>query len=116
MFYLCGLMKIKLLVCSIFLLLLALVPARAQYVVTGSAPAGTRWSRLKGDHFDIIYPAEIDSLAREYLYAFEKSRNATLAGLHIETPRMQKAFSDGSMDREELIRMIKEMGIDVIDN
>ena len=31
-------------------------------------------------------------------------------------PGMQKAFSDGSLDREELIRMMKEMGLDVIDN
>ena len=70
------------------LLLWSALPAAAQYVLNGTAPASTRWSRIKGDHFDIIYPTEIDSLARDYLYAFEKNRTATLTGLHIETPRM----------------------------
>ena len=70
------------------LLLAACLPAGAQYVLTGAAPASTKWSRIKGDHFDLIFPTEVDSLAREYLYVFEKHRPATLTGLHVETPRM----------------------------
>ena len=69
-------------------LLLAVLPASAQYVLTGSAPASTRWSQIKGEHFDVIFPAELDSLARVYLYTFEKTRTATLTGLKTDTPHM----------------------------
>ena len=88
MFYICGFMWRKLTFLTGLFLLLACLPAKGQYVLTGNAPFCTRWSQLKGEHFDIIYPSEIDSLAREYLYTFEKTRTATLTGLHIETPHM----------------------------
>lgn len=81
-------MNRKFVILTGILLLAACLPLHAQYVLTGSAPAGTKWSRLKGDHFDLIYPREIDSLAREYLFTFEKYRDASLTGLHVETPRM----------------------------
>lgn len=68
------------------LFLLGVLPAEAQYYMTGSAPASTRWSKISGDHFDIVFPDGLDSLAREYLYSFEKTRTATLTGLHIDTP------------------------------
>ena len=81
-------MRKKRTILILFLLLTAILPVRAQYVLSGTAPAGTRWSQIKGTHFDLIYPSEIDSLAREYLYLFEKTRTATLTGLHIDTPHM----------------------------
>jgi len=68
--------------------LLGLLPAAAQYYTTGEDPAGLHWRQLRGEHFDIIFPVELDSLAREYLYSFEKTRSATLTGLRVETPRM----------------------------
>ena len=80
-------MRKKALILSVLLLALS-VPAVAQYYQTGSAPAGTRWARIRSAHFDMIYPVEIDSLAREYVYSFEKTRTATLTGLHIDPPRM----------------------------
>lgn len=70
------------------LLLLFLPEARAQYELTGSDPARLRWNILKGEHFDVIYPREVDSLARLYLYNFEKTRPLDLEGLKITTPRM----------------------------
>ena len=70
------------------LFLLGVLPAEAQYYMTGSAPASTRWNKISGDHFDIVFPDGLDSLAREYLYSFEKTRTATLTGLHIDTPHM----------------------------
>ena len=70
------------------LLLLAATPATGQYVLSGSDPASLRWNRISSEHFDIIFPVTIDSLAREYLYLFEKTRPADLTGLKIETPRM----------------------------
>ena len=81
-------MQRKFVILTGILLLASCLSAHAQYVLTGEAPAGTRWNRIKGEHFDLIYPREIDSLAREYLYVFEKYRRPNLTGLHVETPRM----------------------------
>ena len=69
-------------------LLLVAPQAAGQYHFPGSAPANVHWNQIKGDHFTLIYPRDIDSLAREYLYAFERTRESTLTGLHINTPRM----------------------------
>lgn len=85
------------------LLLATILSAHAQYVQTGSAPAGTRWSQIKGEHFDLIFPSEIDSLAREYLYAFEKTRTATLTGLHIEPPRMPMILQPYNMNSNGMV-------------
>ena len=79
------------------LMLAAAFPARAQYVVFGSAPTTTQWSRIRGEHFDILFPREIDSLAREYLFQFERTRDATLAGLHIDAPRMPMVLQPYTM-------------------
>ena len=73
---------------TVLLLLAFALPASAQYVLTGSAPSGVKWNRIRSEHFDIIFPSTIDSLARVYLYSFEKTRAADLEGLRIETPRM----------------------------
>lgn len=72
----------------IFCLLLIAPQAAGQYHYPGSAPTTVFWKQLKGEHFTVIYPREIDSLAREYLYSFERTRDATLTGLHIDAPRM----------------------------
>ena len=72
----------------LFFLLSGCLTAAAQYYTTGNSPASLRWNQLRSEHFDVIYPNGLDSLAREYLYAFEKTRDATLTGLRIETPRM----------------------------
>lgn len=85
------------------LLLCFALPAGAQYVLNGNAPASTRWSRLQGDHFDLIYPVDIDSLAREYLYSFEKTRTATLTGLHVETPRMPMILHPYQMNSNGMV-------------
>ena len=87
--YLCNSMRKLFILATGILLLLTAVPASAQYVQSGSDPASLRWSQLKGDHFTIIYPTSIDSLARVYLYSLEKTRGIDLAGLRgIETPHM----------------------------
>lgn len=67
---------------------LAVLPVRAQYYQSGSDPAGTHWSRIKGEHFEVLYPREIDSLARQFLFTFERDRAADLAGVHIESERV----------------------------
>ena len=63
---------------TVLLLLAFALPASAQYVLTGSAPSGVKWNRIRSEHFDIIFPSTIDSLARVYLYSFEKTRAADL--------------------------------------
>jgi len=73
---------------ALLLCLLSFTGARAQYSLTGSDPSRLRWNILKGDHFDIVYPQEIDSLARRYLYNFEKTRTRNLEGLKVNTPKM----------------------------
>lgn len=54
--------------------------AFAQYYTLGADPGSLRWKTIKGDHFDVIYPRGMDSLARTYLYNFE-----------LERPRVQEA-------------------------
>jgi len=102
--YLCTSMRKLFILVTGILLLLTTVPASAQYVLSGSDPASLRWSRLKGEHFDIIYPTSIDSLARVYLYSLEKTRGIDLEGLrNIETPHMPvilhpyNMYSNGSV-------------------
>lgn len=96
-------MRLKYAILTGFLLLGLCFPARAQYVLTGSAPAGTRWSQIKGEHFDVIFPSEIDSLARAYLFYFEKTRSADLAGLHIETPHMPIVLQPYDMNSNGMV-------------
>lgn len=62
--------------------------AKGQYYLTGSDPARLRWNILKGENFDIIYPREVDSLARVYLYNFEKERPRHLEALKTDSPHM----------------------------
>lgn len=60
----------------------------AQYKLTGSEPAGISWRQISGEHFDVIYPSGTDSLARRYLYLFEKYRHTDLEGLQTDTPKL----------------------------
>lgn len=74
-----------------FLLVFTVLPVndlQAQYHLEGDDPAGTVWKKIQSDNFSIIYPQEVDSLARRYLFLFERNRNLTNAGLKINTPFM----------------------------
>ena len=82
----------------VLLLSLCATESVAQYNVPGSAPTRTRWSHIQGDHFHMIFPRELDSLAREYLFLFESTRDATLTGLHIESPRMPLVLQPYTMN------------------
>ena len=96
--YLCDSMRIKASLLVLLLLSVFATEAAAQYNVPGVAPASTRWSHIQGDHFHIIFPREIDSLAREYLFQFERTREATLTGLHIDPPRMPLVLQPYNMN------------------
>ena len=91
-------MRIRAQLLAVLLLSLFVTEAAAQYNIPGSAPTRTRWSHIQGDHFHIIFPREIDSLAREYLFLFESTRDATLTGLHIDPPRMPLVLQPYTMN------------------
>ena len=56
------------------LTLIACASANAQYFSAGSDPY-TRWKHINTEHYNIIYPAAIDSLARVYAAHMEAVRN-----------------------------------------
>lgn len=56
------------------LLLACLFPARAQFYLVGDDPGHLRWYSVESAHYQIIYPAGTDSLARNYARALEQFR------------------------------------------
>ena len=60
------------------------VTASAQYYTLGADPGSIRWKSIRGDHFDVIYPRGMDSLARNFLYNFELERPRVQAAHKIE--------------------------------
>ncbi|MEG1485027.1 MAG: hypothetical protein RSC28_06610 [Bacteroidales bacterium] len=67
----------------LLLILLGIQPLKAQYYLTGEDPARAKWRKIKGENYTVIYPNEIDSLAKKYLWLLESNRNRVLAGLNI---------------------------------
>ena len=55
-----------------------------QYYTAGNDPTRVRWRMIRSEHFRMIYPAEIDSLARVYLYTLENIRPRVTASLNID--------------------------------
>jgi len=75
---------IRFLFLSAALLVIPYPSAHAQYFTLGPDPSGINWKQIKGEHFDVIYPENTDSLARHYLYLFEATRERNMSSLHIE--------------------------------
>lgn len=69
---------------ALALLLASPAVASAQYYTLGSDPSSIRWRTIKGENYNVIYPAGMDSLAREYLFNFELARVRTQVALGIE--------------------------------
>lgn len=69
-------------------LLLSQNRAAAQYFTLGNDPSHAKWSFIQGDTYKVIYPQQTDSLARRYLYLFEKHQRTNLTGLKMESPRV----------------------------
>lgn len=63
--------RVVLLIC---LLLAAVTTARAQFMTYGNEPALTRWRQIRTEQYRVIYPAGLDSLAREYARELEYYR------------------------------------------
>ena len=64
------------------------VMVSAQYYTLGDDPGSIRWKTIKGDHFDVIYPRGMDSMARSFLYNFELERPRVQAAHRIEGAHM----------------------------
>ena len=54
--------------------LLTGLTARAQFYTSGEDPASIRWSTFRTDHYKLIYPSGMDSLARAYALSLEQFR------------------------------------------
>lgn len=74
-------------IAAAIILLTALAPCRpamAQYYTIGSDPAFIQWNKMKSANFSIVYPNYMDSVAKVYLYNFEKNRKLTNEGMGVE--------------------------------
>ena len=58
--------------------------AGAQYYTLGADPSSLRWSMLRTDHYRVLYPRGLDTLARDFLYNLELEYPRTKIALKIE--------------------------------
>ena len=70
------------------LLLFVTKSLMAQFYLTGEAPARIKWNQIKTQHYTVIYPQGIDSLAQRYSWLLESERNRVMAGLDINPKRI----------------------------
>ena len=73
---------------SFLLILLSVNTSFAQYYSSGSDPARAEWRYIKTEWYDIIYPREVDSLARRYALILESSRDAVNLPLRAKPRRI----------------------------
>ncbi len=73
---------------SFLLILFSVNTSFAQYYSSGSDPARAEWRYIKTEWYDIIYPQEVDSLARRYALILESSRSAVNLPLRAKPHRM----------------------------
>lgn len=52
-------------------MLLTALPSEAQFYLSGDDPGRQKWMQIRSDHFRVVYPVGLDSLAREYATALE---------------------------------------------
>ncbi len=76
---------------SLLLLLFAVftgITAHAQYYLSGSNPHNTKWRQIGSRHYNVIYPQETDSLARQYLWLLESNYNTVNSALLISPQKI----------------------------
>lgn len=56
---------------------------KAQFYTLGNEPASVKWNILRSENYKLIYPQEIDSLARRYLSLMETCRQDVMRPLDI---------------------------------
>ncbi len=57
--------------------------ASAQFYTLGNDPARAKWRQIETENYTLIYPQEIDSLARRYLYLLESRKSKVMEPLEI---------------------------------
>ena len=57
---------------------------KAQFYSIGTDPARAKWRYIEAGDFKVIYPQELDSLARRYAFLFNTSQKAVLAPLKVD--------------------------------
>ena len=72
----------------IFICLLPALGISAQFYSAGTSPSLKKWSHIKTDHYNLIYPTETDSLARVYLRNLETVRPWVMEALKIDPKRI----------------------------
>ncbi len=77
-----------LLIALVVAMLLGTNIVKAQFYITGDNPACTRWNYINTQHYKIVYPQEIDSLAQRYAWLLESGRSRIMAGLKTEPERI----------------------------
>ncbi len=67
------------------ILLTALLSGRAgaQFYSTGDDPASIKWNVIKTPNYRVVYPMEVDSLAQQYTWLLESTRQQTMSDLQI---------------------------------
>ena len=58
--------------------------AEAQFYSIGTDPAKAKWRYIQAGDFRVIYPQELDSLARRYAFLFNASKEHVLAPLKVD--------------------------------
>ncbi len=58
--------------------------ASAQFFTYGNDPSSVNWSQIRSEHFKMIFPTGMDSLAREYLTSMENLRPAVTMPMRID--------------------------------
>lgn len=72
----------------LFLMLFNAGESYAQFYSSGSDPAGLKWMEIKTKRYNIIYPLEVDSLARRYAFLLEKTADAVNRPLRAKPRRL----------------------------
>lgn len=75
-------MHIKLI--GVFVALILCLPVSSQYVITGQDPASTKWSQIKTDHFQIIYPQQNEENGQDMARKLEAAYDYLLYSLHAQ--------------------------------
>lgn len=58
--------------------------ASGQFFSFGNDPSSVNWSQIRSENFKVIFPAGMDSLAREYVTAMERLRPAVTVPMRID--------------------------------
>ncbi|PKP07202.1 MAG: hypothetical protein CVU10_06550 [Bacteroidetes bacterium HGW-Bacteroidetes-5] len=60
----------------------------AQFYSLGTDPSRAKWRSIETENFKVIYPEQIDSLAKRYVYLLERLREPVLASLNTNPKKM----------------------------